>query len=347
MEPLGLGREDPAMCALFANVARQTPGAASQGLRYTAAGHLRSILPGLLKYAARWQSPEERVVTAAVHDAELGTVKLSALYAKTPGADTLAIVIHGHGGSAGKPYCHRAAVAARRRGFSTLRISLRGADLRGEDIYHGGLTSDLAAFAGQPAFVRYRRIVLFGFSIGGHLALRAALDGIDPRLSAVIAVSPPLDIAAAVEALDSPRRWLYRRYIIAGLHRIYAAVDAHGRSRTPLQEVRRAATFRAWDELTIVPRFGFRSVDDYYDRITLKHRLGGLCVPALIVGSNHDPVIPPAVMRDALDGASRAVTGCWVDGGGHLHFPAGTGLGFGPVPGLAAQCWSWAGREAL
>jgi predicted alpha/beta-fold hydrolase len=105
--------------------------------------------------------------------------------------------------------------------------------------------------------------------------------------------------------------------------------------------------FRELDELTVVRRFGFVSVDNYYAQINLSHRLRDVCVPVLVVGSNHDPVIPVGVMRNALRGASRLVTSRWVDGGGHLHFPRHLDLGFGPAPpGLPAQCMHWARRCA-
>ena len=316
-------------------------------MRNRAQGHFLSILPGILKYRRQWRTYQEREVLSSVTDQDLGTIKLSGLYAGVAGADTLAIIVHGHGGNAGKPYCHSAALAARECGFSSLRISLRGADLLGEDIYHGGLTGDLAAFLSEKEYTRYRKLILFGFSMGGHLALRAALEDIDPRLIAVIAVSPPIDIPGAVDSLDSPRRAPYRRYIIQGLHRIYASVDRRRRAALPVELVRQATTFRELDVLTVVPRFGFRSVDDYYSRIDLKHRLGGLRVPVLIVGSNHDPVIPVSVMRNGLSGASGSVVARWIDGGGHLHFPRDTDLGLGPAPrGLAPQCMYWARRYA-
>ena len=224
---------------------------------------------------------------------------------------------------------------------------MRGADLSGEDIYHGGLTGDIAAFVSQPAYAHYRKLVLFGFSMGGHLALRAAVEKIDPRLSAVVAVSPPVDIPGAVDSLDSPQRTLYRRYIIHGLQRIYAAVATRRRVAVPARVVRQATTFRELDELTVVPRFGFRSADHYYSQITLSRRLHQVQVPVLIVGSNHDPVIPAHVLRRGLIGASRSIVTRWVDGGGHVHYPRSTDLGLGPAPlGLASQCMHWAWRNA-
>ncbi len=309
--------------------------------------HWLTIAPGVLKYARQWRSIAEREVAVTQSDPALGTVRMTGLYAKALDADTLVAIVHGHGGNADKPYCHSAAVAARRWGFSSLRISLRGADLTGEDIYHGGLTTDLAAFTSRPEFAHYRKLILFGYSMGGHLALRAALDGVDRRLSAVIAISPPLDIPGAVAALDQPRRFLYRSYILGGLRKIYAAAAARQRATTPLQTANRANTFREWDDLTVVPRFGFRGVDDYYERITLANRLHNLRVPALVVGSNHDPVIPAAVMRNALRGASNSLTSRWIDGGGHLYFPKDTDLQIGPAPlGLLPQCMHWARRNA-
>ncbi len=291
-------------------------------------------------------SSEERVVGTRVTDAEFGTVQLSGIYGETPGASTLAIVIHGHAGNAGKPYCHRAALAARLCGFSSLRISMRGADLKGEDIYHGGLTGDIAAFAAEERFSRYRNIVLIGYSLGGHVAIRAALEEIVPRLRAIVAISPPLDIPGAVDALDSPERSLYRHYMLAGMRKIHGAAAARNRAPEPARLVRMATTFRRMDELTVVRRFGFRAVDHYYDEIDLKHRLSEVRPPVLVVASNHDPVIPPAVIRGAIRGASHSITTRWIDGGGHLYFPRNIDLGFGAAPaGLEPQIMNWARRQ--
>jgi predicted alpha/beta-fold hydrolase len=309
-------------------------------------GHLLTTFPALFKYLKQWRAACEREVYASVTDRDLGTIVLSGLYAEVADADTLVVIVHGHGGNAGKPYCHDAAIAARQCGFSSLRISLRGADLFGEDIYHGGLTGDLTAFVSRKEYAHYRKIILFGFSVGGHIVIRAALDRIDPRLAAVIAISPPIDIPAAVRYLDG-RTSMYRHYILRGLQRIYASVDLRRRAKLPMGVVRQATTLREMDELTVVPRFGFRSVEDYYSRITLKHRMGGLRAPLLIAGSNHDPVVPASVIRSGLIGAPDSVVVRWVDGGGHLHFPPDTRLGLGIAPpGLARQCMWWASRYA-
>jgi uncharacterized protein len=53
---------------------------------------------------------------------------------------------------------------------------------------------------------RYRRIFLLGYSVGGHVALRAAIECKDPRLCAAAAICPPLDLNAATKAFDHPAR---------------------------------------------------------------------------------------------------------------------------------------------
>ena len=62
----------------------------------------------------------------------------------------------------------------------------------------------------------FERVLLFGYSLGGHLCLRFATEVRDPRLRAVAAVCSPLDLDASVAGIDQPSGWLYRRYVLAG-----------------------------------------------------------------------------------------------------------------------------------
>src|SRR5262249_43996995 len=159
----------------------------------------------------------------------MGTVRLTGLLSETPGTDTLVLIVHGLSGNALSPYCARAAFAAAQVGYSSLRLSLRGADYSGEDIFHGGTTEDLGAALRAPEIFRYSRVLLLGYSVGGHIALRAAIDRIDSRMRAVCAICPPLDLQAATAAFDRPERRHYRRYIFRDLNRAYAAAAARGR----------------------------------------------------------------------------------------------------------------------
>ena len=50
------------------------------------------------------------------------------------------------------------------------------ADGRGEDFYHAGLTVDLEAAIASPELARYQRILILGYSLGGHVVLRYAAN---------------------------------------------------------------------------------------------------------------------------------------------------------------------------
>ncbi|MFL6277466.1 MAG: alpha/beta fold hydrolase [Blastocatellia bacterium] len=323
---------------------RANRGAATR-LRREIASHFWTIAPALR--AAITAAPEmsARPFQAIVKDEALGGVRISGLLSDAPASDTVVIILHGIGGDAHSPCCLAAARTVAQAGHASLRLSMRGADLSGEDIYHGGLTADLRAALASPELRRFRHVMLIGYSVGGHLALRAAIEQIDPRLRAAAAICPPLDLMAGAVAFDEPRRWLYRRYVFAGMNRGYAAVAARRPVAVPLAVVKRARSAFERDELTVIPRFGFASARDYYLRAGVAPVIDQLAIPSLVVASLHDPVVPPHTLRAAVADASAALKLRWVDGGGHIFFPPSVDLGFGGRPGVEHQVVNWLSRQ--
>ncbi|HSM52000.1 MAG TPA: alpha/beta fold hydrolase, partial [Thermoanaerobaculia bacterium] len=186
---------------------------------WTLSGRLRALLaPPAPPAATPWSTH--------LDDATAGRVRLSGLLGGPRESECLLLLVHGLGGSVGSPYLVAAAAAAERCGLATLRLDLRGADRAGEDYHHAGLTADLAAALASPELARFPRILLAGFSLGGHLVLRYLAEGPDPRVRAGAAVCAPLDLAAGADAIDAPARWPYRRYLLNHLVEIYAAVAA-------------------------------------------------------------------------------------------------------------------------
>ena len=234
------------------------------------------LRPGLPDLGARpWH--------AIVPDARFGEVKLSGLYHEVPKARGFLLIVHGMGGRATSHYCLRAAAAAHRAGFSTLRLALRGADRQGEDFYHAGLTLDLRAALTSPEAARHEALYVLGYSLGGHVSLKLALECDAPPLRALAAVCPPLDLVECADTLDRDVPWAYRQYLLGGLKNIYLQVARRRSVPTPSHRVLRVTTVRDWDRLAVVPRHGFESPDHYYSGQSVAPHLGRLDVPALVV----------------------------------------------------------------
>ena len=92
-----------------------------------------------------------------------------------PLGEKFPLVVHGLGSEIDAPYVVAAAQAAEARGLSCLRLYLRGADRKGEDFYHAGLTADLHAALASPTLASYDRVFVLGYSLGGHVTLRYAV----------------------------------------------------------------------------------------------------------------------------------------------------------------------------
>ncbi len=329
------------------------------------AAHLRTVVHRLRETLAPPEAPPSVRWTTTIEDPRIGPVRLtgrlttppppkSALKpdARAPGARglrpcsgrpphptprgrreplepsaPLVLLVHGLGGSAESFYLRRAAQAALDRGWASLRFNLRGADMEGEDFYHAGLSGDLHAALASPEVAGYGPLYAVGFSLGGNPVLRMAAETADPRLAAVAAVSPPLDLGACAEAFDRPGRALYRSYLLSGLKQMYAAVAARRPVPLPVAEARRIRHIQEWDDRLVAPRHGFADARDYYRRMSAGPLLGRLRVPALVVAADDDPLVPPEVLRPSLAAAPPHLETRWISGVGHLGFSERVDLG--------------------
>jgi predicted alpha/beta-fold hydrolase len=257
-------------------------------------------------------------------------------------SDTLLVVVHGLGGDVASHYVLDAAAAGQAAGLAVLRIHLRGADRTGEDIYHAGVSYDIHSILSSAPLQKYSRILLLGYSLGGHIVLRAATEKeLDPRVVAVAAVCPPLDLLRGVEAIDAPARYVYRRHILESIKEVYASVARRRSMFLPVSEVRRIRTLREWDERVIAPRFGFRGANHYYAEASVCSRLGQLSVPSLLIEARHDPMVPEATVAPALQTLAPMLDVRWIERGGHVGFPADVDIGDAMPGTLEPQVITW------
>jgi predicted alpha/beta-fold hydrolase len=313
-------------------------------LKQRAHGHAWTIGPHL-GHLLRRQSAQAFSAFSTTVPGPARPVTISGKLSEVAGASTLLIVLHGCGGTPDSFYCVQTARFFHARGISVLRLAWRGADMSGEDFYHAGQTAELHAAVVRARELGYERIWVVGFSLGGHACLRFASESPDPHVSAIAAVCPVLDLPASSLAIDAPARALYRFYTLRGLTDMYKRVAARGNAPTPLAEVAKVRTFRAYDALTVVPRYGFRNVDDYYESQSVQNVLHEIDRPTLIIAARNDPMLPSAIAESSLRRLSRATTFRWAERGGHCFFPAELELGERAPTGFESQLYAWLTRH--
>ncbi len=311
-------------------------------------GHYWTVAPWLKHQLRAPPLPPSSAFSVHVDESPAGPVRLLGRLRHRADATSILVVVHGLGGTSESHYVIEAAARAERAGLACLRLNLRGASGDGADIYHAGLFADLHAAVTSPELERYERVLILGYSLGGHLALRYAASGsLDPRVRAVAAVCPPLDLERAVTAIDRPERWVYRRHVLSGLKAMYSAVASRRDVPLPLGEALEIRTLREWDRRIMTRRFGYQSPEAYYASESAAPRLGGLSVPSLLVATEADPMVPLDTVRPALEAypPSSLLEVRWLRLGGHVGFPETLSLGFGAVPGLESQVIHWLERR--
>jgi predicted alpha/beta-fold hydrolase len=183
----------------------------------------------------------------------------------------------------------------------------------------------LRRLAAEPGGALYA----VGVSLGGNALLKWLGErgaGAATVVRAAAAVSAPVDLTAAGNALERGFNRVYTRNFLVTLKRKGAAKLARfpGLFSGPL--VARSRTLREFDDLVTAPLHGFRDAADYWQRASAKPWLAHIRVPTLLVNARNDPFLPAADLPRA-DEVSPQVT---------LEFPATGGhVGFvhGPFPG--------------
>lgn len=306
-------------------------------------GHAWTVRPFLEHVTRPGGTPSSRHFRASLEDPVRGTVRVTGRLGPDL-SDELLIVVHGLGGSATSHYTHFATRAASRAGISCLRLELRGAARNGDDVYHAGLTDDLRAALASPSLARFRRVHILGYSVGGHITLRYASEGaVDPRVTGVAAVCPPIDLRGGVEEIDKPKGAFYRRHVLAGLKQMYVVAYARRAMSISPREALLIRGIREWDDLVVAPRFGFANADDYYAKASVAPHLAKITIPSLVVVAEADPMVFTHVVRPWLD-AAHNIERVYARGG-HVGFPADIDLRLGGRGSLEDQVIDWLRRR--
>jgi predicted alpha/beta-fold hydrolase len=294
---------------------------------WTRGGHRQTVLGFWYRRNLRWTLPTEDLI-ADVGDG----VKLLLRASWQPGdraAAPAVVLVHGLGGWDLATYGLATGAHAYAMGWHVVRMNMRGAGDSARvyaGLYNAGLDLDLIAALGAVA-AHTPRVAVIGFSLGANLALLAAGRSralLPPAVERVVAVSPPLDLAACVVRLDAPTNRPYQSYFMRNLREAYRYRQ---QLRPDLYEPgheRRPRTLREWDEMITAPHGGYASGAEYYERSSSGPHVAAIRHPTLIVAALDDPLIPgESVSRWPLP-ASGVVVREMLPTGGHVGFVAPT-----------------------
>jgi len=308
-------------------------------------GHYLTLKPFFARTIRKPSRPESERFDLEIEDPQVGPVQLSGEFFDA-GSDDLVVGLHGLGGNTASPYMGMLASAALQAGKSCLLLNARGADRSGTDIHHSGLSLDVEHCLASPRLASFSQVYLFGYSIGGHVALKYACGEVDPRVRRIAAVGSPLHLAEAADDFDRSGFNVYRTHIMDSLKEIYTAAYQRRPQGTLPHEAREIGKIRVWDEKVIAPRFGFESAEAYYESESVANCLDELQVESLYVGAECDPMVLSASVKPHLDRKARgkSLDAVWDKKSGHIGFAKDFSLGLPGPAGLEAQVLSWLSR---
>lgn len=273
--------------------------------------HLQTILASL-KIRALGANPLRQRSEEILVDAGSG-VRLLGYRTLQPEGRSLGLVIllHGWEGSSESTYMLTTGRRLYRSGYDVFRLNLRDhgqSHHLNEGVFHSARIEEVftavlnivAAAGGRPCH-------LVGFSLGGNFGLRIALrlsPGQAGSLRNIIAISPVLDPLKATHAIDGGFS-VYRDYFVKKWKRSLDIKQRLFPARYDFTDVMGLKSCMAITE-RVIPRYTpFRDVLEYFQTYTLVEAdFSRLAVPAAILASEDDPVIPVDDFR-ALRGNDR------------------------------------------
>ncbi|MEW9897768.1 hydrolase [Chitinivorax sp. PXF-14] len=292
--------------------------------RWLPGGHLQTIVPafwraqqGVTYRRERWITPDQDFIDLDWLDG--------------PADAPLVVLFHGLEGSSQSHYA------------LTLMRHIEQLGWRGVVPHFRGCSGELnllprAYHAGDSAEVdwilrRLRQhnngapIVAVGVSLGGNMLLKwsgeqeqAARDVV----SAVAAISAPLDLVAAGPVLDAGlNKHIYTREFMRTLKTKALAKLATYPTLADHKRVTDATTFHEFDDAFTAPVHGFKGKDDYWARSSSKPWLRAIKVPALVINAQNDPFLPASALPTRSE-VARSVETEFPLHGGHVGFLSGT-----------------------
>jgi uncharacterized protein len=288
--------------------------------------------PHLLTIAANyWSRPlDERrfPVESRLYETEPGVRVLVHTQRPDCALRGQAVLVHGLEGSSASGYARSLAHALLHAGYAVHRFNMRSCGgteaICGPSLYHSGQTGDLlsvlreirAANSDTPLYAA-------GFSLGGNVVLKLAGELGEKGselLTAVAAVSTPIDLAACARNLNKPANRLYANRFLVRLKQKVRLKERLSPGLFDLAGLDGVRSIYDFDDRFTAPSFGFGTADNYYATQSASRFLDQIRIPALIVQAMDDPLIPFEVYRHPAFASNPWLRLLAVEHGGHVGF---------------------------
>lgn len=245
------------------------------------------------------------------------------------GRAPLIALFHGLEGSSNSHYAPALMQAVHSRGWLGVVIHFRGCSgelNRLPRAYHSGDSGEIDWILRRLKRDRPAApLFAVGISLGGNALLkwlgeqREAARAIVGR---VAAVSAPVDLAAAGNALDHGFNLIYVRHFLATMKQKSLSKLEHFPGLLDRNRIRAARTMREFDDAVTAPLHGFKNTDDYWMRASAKPLLVQISVPTLMVNARNDPFLPQHALPQPRE-VSQHVSLDYPAAGGHAGFVSG------------------------
>jgi predicted alpha/beta-fold hydrolase len=236
----------------------------------------------------------------------------------------LVVLVHGLSGSEDSAYMVASAAALLAAGHPVLRLNLRGAGASRPLCrlqYHAGRSGDLRdALRGLDPTLLDPGIFIVGYSLGGNMLLKfLAEHGAGFPILAAVAVSAPLDLAAASQRMLARRNRVYQWHLLRSMQ---AESLGNGAQLTvdEQQRVRAARNILEFDDRFVAPRNGYADAAAYYADNSSARFLAAIGVRTLVIHAVDDPWIPSDAYQHADWRANPNLIPLQSQSGGHVGF---------------------------
>lgn len=287
--------------------------------------HLQSILPSLpgrRVLVERRAKSLRRTARELLLDGGDG-VRLQGFHSPGDGR-SLVVLLHGWEGSAESLYILSLGQALLARGYDVVRLNLRDHGethhLNSELFHSCRLPEVVGAMRSLQRHFPGQEMSLVGFSLGGNFMLRAAVEapqvGLDLRR--VVAISPVLDPANSLAALDSGF-FLYRWYFVRKWVRSLRRKQAAWPGRFEFGDLLESRALGPMTRELVLKHTEYPDLASYFRGYAITgERLASLQVPSTIVMAEDDPIIPAAdLVRLARPATLKVIA---TQTGGHCGF---------------------------